>query len=299
MLALAVFGALALNSGGEDGCHLPSWPSTAEVATWPFKGLRERCFCAYAAHTLDYRLLDAGCPSWRHWVSTDRVTPNRVSHHDRATVLAGVAGNASASRYAFVGDWAVDLGSGYGEDCNRGHSAECLAIGAHVLSVPRQRYLRQCCVEGQASLGSLLRSDPRELCGTLFDLIEGVRLSSPSSSGTQQCAAHFSPRSFPTPRMQGLSRVPELEIYDSCRQEGQEPTVDNGCLAQCFHIVPDVFFLHLHTTAGVRGIQMQCAYDNITISERLPVLIRTSERLLIYLLTIHYSTRTCARLDVS
>jgi len=48
-----------------------------------------------------------------------------------------------------------------------------------------------------------------------------------------------------------LLAVPGLHTYDSCRAEGTEPTAENGCLAQCFHISPDVFFLHLHTTAGV------------------------------------------------
>lgn len=49
--------------------------------------------------------------------------------------------------------------------------------------------------------------------------------------------------------------MPSLETYESCNREGEEPTSRNGCLAQCFHIAPDVFFLHLHTTAGVQDVR--------------------------------------------
>ena len=42
----------------------------------------------------------------------------------------------------------------------------------------------------------------------------------------------------------------ELASYDSCRAEDEEPALPGRCLAQCFHIVPDVYMAHLHTTAA-------------------------------------------------
>lgn len=173
MVAAAVF-SLGRSSGGKSHCPLADWPSAAEVAAWPLRGQRERCFCAYAQQP-NARVLESECPSWRDWVSTDRVTPDRVTQTSvRATVLAAAAGNATSSRYAFVGDWAVDLGSGYGADCDPTRSPGCVATGAHVLSVPRKRFMRDCCGVGP-SLASLLREAPRELCDVLLSLIEGVR----------------------------------------------------------------------------------------------------------------------------
>ena len=226
---VATFASIVLPRAQREGeCPLPDWPAVATVAAWPFLGARERCFCAYSTQSLDVRdSLTAACPTWRDWVTTDGETPNRVSHHGaHATVLGGTDGNVSSSRYAFVGDWAVDLGSGYGAECDRARTADCMAIGAHVLTVPRDRYLHDCCGK-HSSLGALLLSEPRAVCSLLRGLVAG-----------------------------GLSRVPQLQKYESCRHQGQEPTAESGCLAQCFHIIPDVFYLHLHTTAG--GARAAC-----------------------------------------
>ncbi|KAL1527080.1 hypothetical protein AB1Y20_015763 [Prymnesium parvum] len=238
---LAAFASLAMR-GERPSCTLPGWPDVSTVARWPLHGAREQCFCAYAhagapptpatppprggEARAASAPLDAGCPSWREWVSTDGEHADRISHFGAsATVLGARRGNASASRYAFVGDWAVDLGSGFGAECDRARSPRCEAVGAHVLSLPRARYLRDCCGE-RRSLGQLLRTAPAEACALMRGLVEG-----------------------------GLRRVPSLDAHDSCRREGQEPTAASGCLAQCFHIVPDVYFLHLHTTVGALAIR--------------------------------------------
>jgi hypothetical protein len=152
-------------------------------------------------------------------------------------VIGATQGNASRGRYAFVRDWAVDLGSGFDAECDRTRSAECAAVGAHILSIPRTRYIADCCAAptglhrllrrgvGGAALAAAL-VDVSELCLLLRDLIGGA-----------------------------LRRVPDLHRYRSCAREGEEPTADTGCIAQCFHIVPDVNFLHLHTTAGALRIR--------------------------------------------
>lgn len=116
-------------------CALPGWPADA-LEAWPFRGARERCFCAYTSP--EPSVLDSQCRTWREWVSTDRVSPDRLHQRPRATIIGGKRGNASASRYAYVGDWAVDLGSGHGADCERRLSPTCQAVGAHVLSTPRR-----------------------------------------------------------------------------------------------------------------------------------------------------------------
>jgi hypothetical protein len=203
-------------------CSLAGWEVSA-LAEWPRHGERERCFCAYA----DLHHLSAECPRWRKWASADGLTPNRVWHHGTATILGSRHGdNATSGRYAFVNDWATDLGSGFGAECRRDRAPDCVAVGAHVLSLPRGRYLRDCCDGGPTSLASLLPARAadggKELCGLLRDMVHGALLA-----------------------------VPRLEQYESCRAENTEPTARNRCLAQCFHVQPDVFFLHLHTTAGV------------------------------------------------
>lgn len=223
-------------SRDDDACSLPDWPSVP--TQWELGGARERCFCAYALFGHGSAMLARLCPSWRDWVSTDGVGVTRLRPHGAAMVIGAQRGNGSMGRYAFVRDWAVDLGSGFDTECDRTRSAECVAIGAHVLSIPRTRYIADCCAS-PTGLHRLLRSgvggatalaaalvDVSELCLLLRDLIAGA-----------------------------LQLVPDLSSYRSCKLEGEEPTADARCLAQCFHIVPDVNFLHLHTTAGALRIR--------------------------------------------
>ena len=216
---------------GRPLCHISNWPSSRVVESWPFDGERERCFCAYSelegrSDGARMNTLNAECPSWPRFVSTDRTTPDRVGHFGSATVLGRRQGNATSGRYGYVGDWALDLGSGFGEDCNRSLSPDCRAIGAHVLTIPSRRYLRDVRALGrffhELTLAEGGRGGVVELCELLHDLIAGA-----------------------------LTQVARLSRYDSCREENEDPTASRGCVAQCFHIEPDVFYLHLHTTAGV------------------------------------------------
>lgn len=234
--ALVAYGAL----GGGAACSLPG------SASMP-GGAAERCFCAYAQYRdTDYERLDAACPSWRTWVSTDGTTPGRVRQHGAATVLGAERGNASAGRYAYVLDWAIDLGSGYGAECDTARSPRCEAVGAHVLSIPRERYLRDCCGGGPESLVALLAGAQPSPGGTVRATL---RASGAAEAATPLC-------SLLRDMISGaLPLVPQLHDYDSCRDENAEPVARNKCLAQCFHIVPDVYFLHLHTTAGVARIR--------------------------------------------
>jgi len=136
-------------------CSMPGWEHKA-LAEMPLHGARERCFCAYAQPD-DLDRLSSECAKWRRWVSTDGHVPDRVWQHGTSTILGSRrGGNETQGRYAFVNDWAVDLGSGFDAECDAGRSPGCVAVGAHVLSLPRRRYLRNCCGDGPTSLSSLL-----------------------------------------------------------------------------------------------------------------------------------------------
>ena len=119
-------------------------------------------------------------------------------------------------------------------------------MGAHVLSIPRERYLRDCCGGGPESLVALLAGAQPSPGGTVRATL---RASGAAEAATPLC-------SLLRDMISGaLPLVPQLHDYDSCRDENAEPVARNKCLAQCFHIVPDVYFLHLHTTAGVARIR--------------------------------------------
>ena len=219
---------------GDGACTPPHWPPPAVVKAWPHDGERERCFCAYSqlASGGDISSLTAACPSWPDFVSTDGVTPDRVHAAGAlatasATVLGSRDGNASAvghPRYGPMSDWAIDLGSGYGEDCDPSLSPGCAAVGTHLLSIPRARFYLDCCTHPTLSLAAALRAgEGAAVCATLREMVGGA-------------LAQIQPD--------------ELASYDSCRAEDEEPALPGRCLAQCFHIVPDVYMAHLHTTAA-------------------------------------------------
>ena len=87
-------------------------------------------------------------------------------------------------------------------------------------------YASQCCdAEDPNSFASWLTSRPKELASTLEDMIVG-----------------------------GLRAVGDVDV-PSCAATGKEPTKSNNCLAQCFHVSPDVFYAHLHTTVSVAAIR--------------------------------------------
>ena len=52
----------------------------------------------------------------------------------------------------------------------------------------------------------------------------------------------------------GLRAVGDVDV-PSRASTGKEPTKSNNCLAQCFHVSPDVFYAHLHTTVSVAAIR--------------------------------------------
>uniref|UniRef100_A0A7S0L4K3 Uncharacterized protein n=1 Tax=Coccolithus braarudii TaxID=221442 RepID=A0A7S0L4K3_9EUKA len=227
-LAYSAFSAIAVLADPFDACELPGWPDPSTIASLPRSGAAERCFCAYAQlGSMRMRDFSKQCPLWPHFVSTDGAHPNRVSHHRSVAVLGKVEGNASAGRYGYVGDWATDIGSGFGAECNTTLSPECSPIGAHVLAIPRRRYLRDCCHDEHHSLAAMLRAaEVTELCSLLAEMLEA-----------------------------SLAKVAQLEQYRSCSEQDEDPTEQTKCLAQCFHIVPDVYYAHLHTTAGVLRIR--------------------------------------------
>lgn len=213
------------------GCDLVDWPVQSVVSAWPHNGAREKCFCGYAGSLGQGRgptpELQVACPDWVKYVSTDGATPNRITQFGNATVLGVLQSNATMSEYGCMKDWSLDLGSGYDSGCNRSVQPNCISQGTHILSIPRFNYLHDCCSSGQFTLASMLKSGRIvEVCTILHDLIEG-----------------------------GIRETAHLEKYRSCSSENEDPTAANVCLAQCFHIRPDVFYLHLHTTAGVKAMR--------------------------------------------
>lgn len=241
-------------------CSLPAWPGEEVVSSWEHHGSRERCFCAYAAlaahaHSGTPRLreLEESCPRWADFVSLDGGHSATMVHASGAFAIAlgSISGNVSERKYGYVPDWAADLGSGYGEDCDLSRDPRCEAVGAHVLSLPRRLYVADCCSRPDAargdatvvaarrpgpqpgpSLADLIASDAASACGLLQDLVAG-----------------------------GLRQVRRLDAFGSCAAENEEPTAASGCLAQCFHVVPDVWYLHLHTTAGAKDIRAAQPYN--------------------------------------
>jgi hypothetical protein len=68
-----------------------------------------------------------------------------VHQHGAATILGSPSGNTSSGTYGYVSDWAVDMGSGFGAECNVSLSPDCVSTGVHVLSLPRGSYFGDCC----------------------------------------------------------------------------------------------------------------------------------------------------------
>jgi hypothetical protein len=82
-------------------------------------------------------------------------------------------------------DWAIDFGSGYGQDCNRTLAPLCETVGAHLLSVPNTMYIPNCCKDEPTSLVSMLRNgQPLEVI-TLQACFESIK---PSVTGAR-CVA--------------------------------------------------------------------------------------------------------------
>ena len=219
-------GAAAVEARDPDACAVPRWPGVQ--ASWHHGGASEKCFCAYAQGA---PIDDDLCPTWKTYVSTDNETANKLSRSGTALVQ-GNASVGSASKYGSMTDWAVDLGSGYGEDCDPVLSPGCAAVGAHVLSIPAASYFDQCCdATAPLSVAAALATDAEGVCRVLGDLVLG-----------------------------GLEAVAPLAA-PSCDQPSEEPSRANACLAQCFHVVPDVFWLHLHTTVGAKRVR-EAAVDS-------------------------------------
>ena len=158
-------------------------------------------------------------------LDTNDVAP-QVSLSTSAVTLGHDEGNTTTERYGYMTDWSVDFGSGFGNDCNKTLSPQCVTQGFHLLSTPRRQYISDCCGADGTSLVSILRSGNfGEACRSLREMIAG-----------------------PLRRAKGGP-------WRSCTAENQDPIAPNACLAQCFHFVPDVRVLHLHTTAGVKAMR--------------------------------------------
>ena len=216
-------------------CSLPAWPGEEVVSSWEHHGSRERCFCAYAAlaahaqpGTPRLRELEESCPRWADFVSLDGGHSATMVHASGAfaVALGSTSGNASERKYGYVPDWAADLGSGYGEDCDVSRDPRCEAVGAHVLSLPRRLYVADCCSRPDAargdatvvaarrpgpqpgpSLADLIASDAASACGLLQDLVAGGlrqvrRLDAFGSCAAENEARHtraHAPRAGPSP----------------------------------------------------------------------------------------------------
>mmetsp|Transcript_39259 Transcript_39259/g.117336 ORF Transcript_39259/g.117336 Transcript_39259/m.117336 type:complete len:312 (-) Transcript_39259:132-1067(-) len=173
-----------------------------------------RCFSAYVAYASDGNLtkLEAICSAWREWVTTDGVSPDKVHAAGAAIVLGQRMGSNQTGHYGSLRDGGVDLGCGF--NCDRGNSGE--SKGVHVLSIP-VRWFSDCCRATNGSVAHAIAERRKsEVCPMLRDSISG-----------------------------GLSYVGEYLQFDQAAS-----TSDPALLSQCYHKVPEVWTLHLHTTAG-------------------------------------------------
>ena len=214
-------------------CVVPGWPPRGRGRSRPTPSRAALCFCAYAQHS-QRGDIPGLCPQWTQFVSTDGISADKLLQHGAATVLGKVGGNATMERYGSVVDWAVDLGSGPGRDCDRTAAPACAAAGLHLLSIPRFRFVADCCGNEQSLAALLQRGHSAAVLELLHDMIEGALV-----------------------RARDYSKaVAGGGAWRSCDRPGEEPTRANGCMAQCFHITPDVAYLHLHTTAGAKAVRI-------------------------------------------
>jgi len=234
---LFLLGVAAVSSTAADtNCTLPGWPGIQP--SWNHGGVSEVCFCAYAqVDTISWDEFEARCPSWASYVSTNNAEPNKLTQLPSATIAGQVAGDAAADppHYGSMGDWSVDLGSGFDADCDLSASPTCATRGTHILSIPSTTYVSDLLSSNPRSLASLLRAgEVADVCAMLRDMIRGgVEQSGYARQGGAAADA---------------GAQAQAQAVTSCANEDEDPTEANGCLAQCFHITPDVNYLHLHTT---------------------------------------------------
>ncbi|KAH8043952.1 hypothetical protein JL722_14916 [Aureococcus anophagefferens] len=163
---------MGLVGSTNDACDVARWPGVQP--SWHHGGASEQCFCAYAMTAPGATPDDDLCPSWKTYVSTDNNTANKLSRSG-AALVQGNYSLESAEKYGSMTDWAVDLGSGYGADCDVAKSPGCDSVGAHALSIPKDAYYDRCCdAAAPYSLAFALESDdPAAACGVLRDLVRG------------------------------------------------------------------------------------------------------------------------------
>ena len=241
-------------------CALAGWPAPSVVAAWRYGGASEKCFCAYA-QSKSAADIEPLCPRWAKYVTLDGgVTAGKLADVGSATIQGQLASNATSQRYGSMTDWSADLGSGLGNDCNTTLDAGCESQGVHLLSIPRARYVSDCCTGAKTSLVAMLRGGEAAAVKTiLHDMISGalqrggiaplVVAGGVRGGGSEEAAAVAR-------QMKGESAAAAAAAVNgvrSCNAENEDPVMANGgCLAQCFHIVPDVNYLHLHTTTNVK-----------------------------------------------
>ena len=84
-----------------------------------------------------------------------------------------ISAQASTSHYASMTDWAVDLGSGFGEDCDVAKSPTCNSEGAHILSIPRTSYISECCDATAPDSVAAMLVKGQAVRGVLADMVLG------------------------------------------------------------------------------------------------------------------------------
>eukprot|EP00413_Alexandrium_margalefii_P044049 CAMPEP_0204594916 /NCGR_PEP_ID=MMETSP0661-20131031/52359_1 /ASSEMBLY_ACC=CAM_ASM_000606 /TAXON_ID=109239 /ORGANISM="Alexandrium margalefi, Strain AMGDE01CS-322" /LENGTH=291 /DNA_ID=CAMNT_0051605373 /DNA_START=72 /DNA_END=947 /DNA_ORIENTATION=- len=178
-----------------------------------------RCFAGYVNYASDRNLslLEAVCPSWRQWVTTDGTSPNKVHAAGTAVVLGHREGSAEKGFYGSIRDGGVDVGCGFNCDLAVGGKSN----GVHLLSIP-VRWFSDCCSETNNSVAhAIAQRRTSEVCPMLRDGIRG-----------------------------GLEHAGEYTLLDQATTTG-----DAQLLSQCYHMKPEVWTLHLHTTAGAITVQ--------------------------------------------
>lgn len=182
-----------------------------------------RCFAAYASYASspNEETLAQACPAWDDWVSTDGIHADKVHDGGSVFILGQRAGNATTNRIGSIADAMVDLGGGFDNDLVPGGKS----IGVHLLSISKSRY-RSCCggAGGSPSLADDLEAGGKNAaraCSVLRDSVRG-------------------PLRF-------------IGEYSSVKQARDVSQIHG--FSQCYHQIPDVMWLHMHTTAGVKGMR--------------------------------------------
>jgi len=102
VLALLLLLAFLVADLQASSCPMQNWPSPSVVNGWRHGGASEKCFCAYGNDLNHQNELNAACPGWKKYISTDNAVADKVTISESATTLGKERGNSTARKYGYM-----------------------------------------------------------------------------------------------------------------------------------------------------------------------------------------------------